>query len=257
MQMQDRDRQSDKHADIALFTQSLFRRLPARYDALAYLLSFGQDRRWRAAVVDRVAAALPPSDSPSVLDVACGPAGVTLALAREIPGQVVGVDLTEAMLRRGLANVQRAGASDRVKLAVADARSLPFDDGVFDALSFSYLLRYVTDPQATVAELTRCLTPGGVIACLEFHVPPAPAARAAWWVYTRVLLPAFGLVLGGAAWLRVGRFLGPSISRHYARYPVATQVGWWEAAGLCDVQVRRMSLGGGLVMWARKPPVSR
>jgi demethylmenaquinone methyltransferase/2-methoxy-6-polyprenyl-1,4-benzoquinol methylase len=142
-----------------------------------------------------------------------------------------------------------------VKLAIADARQLPFADGAFTAVSFSYLLRYVDDPKATIAELARCVAPGGVLACLEFHVPRFGPARAAWVAYTRTLLPLLGFFLGGPAWFRVGRFLGPSISGHYARYPVAIQVGWWEAAGLRDVTTRAMSLGGGLVISARKPPV--
>jgi demethylmenaquinone methyltransferase/2-methoxy-6-polyprenyl-1,4-benzoquinol methylase len=61
-----------------------------------------------------------------------------------------------------------------------------------------------------------------------------------------------GLLTGGPEWWRVGRFLGPSISEHYRRYPVEWHVQAWQEAGLVDVQVRRMSLGGGLVMWARK-----
>ena len=253
MQTQDRDRRRGTHADRVAFTRSLFHRLPARYDTLAYLLSFGQDRRWRAAVVQRIAASVPASVPASVLDVACGPAGVTLALARALPGRIVGVDVTETMLRQGLHNVRRAGDAGRVKLAVADAQQLPFADGTFDALSFSYLLRYVEDPKATIAELARCVAPGGTLASLEFHVPGFRPARVAWWVYTRAILPLLGLLLGGPAWFRVGRFLGPSISHHYGNHPLAAQVGWWEAAGLRDVRTRRMSLGGGLVMWASKP----
>jgi demethylmenaquinone methyltransferase/2-methoxy-6-polyprenyl-1,4-benzoquinol methylase len=236
--------------DLNRLARSLFHGLPQRYDTLAYLLSFGQDRRWRAAVVDRVAAAAPKL----VLDVACGPAGVTLAIARATDAQVVGVDLTAEMLRQGVRNVQAAGLSDRIKLVIARAEDLPFADSTFDAVSFSYLMRYVDDPAATIAELARCVKPGGAIACLEFHVPPWRPARAVWAGYTRVGLPLLGLLTGGSAWYRVGRFLGPSISNHWARHPVAAQVAAWRAAGLRDVGVRPMSFGGGIVMWATKSP---
>ena len=74
----------------------------------------------------------------------------------------------------------------------------------------------------------------------------------AWWAYTRLVLPAGGLALGGPEWYRVGRFLGPNISAHYRRYPVAWTVGAWEKAGLTDVGTRVMSLGGGLVMWGTR-----
>lgn len=226
----------------------LFRDLPSRYDTLAYLLSFGQDRRWRAAVVDRIAAASPKT----VLDVACGPAGITLAIARATDARLVGVDLTEEMLYRGVINVREAGFTDRIKLAIAQAEALPFADESFDALSFSYLLRYVDDPAATIAEMARCVAPGGVIASLEFHVPQWSPARVAWWVYTRFLLPALGFLTGGPAWYRVGRFLGPSISNHYERFPINAHIDAWRAAGLRDIGVRFMSFGGGVVMWGTK-----
>jgi demethylmenaquinone methyltransferase/2-methoxy-6-polyprenyl-1,4-benzoquinol methylase len=228
----------------------LFAGLAARYDRLAFLLTFGQDRRWRRAVVDRAAAAAPAR----VLDVATGPAGVALAVADRIGADVVGVDLNEPMLRAGVAAVRRAGRAGQVRLALARAEDLPFADGTFDAVTFSYLLRYVDDPAATVAEMARCLRPGGVLASLEFHVPPNPAWRALWWLYTRCALPPLGAVTGGPAWFRVGRFLGPSISVHYRRHPVDDHLAAWRAAGLCDVEARVMSLGGGLVMWGRKEP---
>jgi demethylmenaquinone methyltransferase/2-methoxy-6-polyprenyl-1,4-benzoquinol methylase len=114
------------------------------------------------------------------------------------------------------------------------------------------LLRYVAEPESTLAELARVVRPGGTVASLEFAVPPNRFWWAAWWLYTRAVLPVAGAVLGGRAWLDVGRFLGPSISDHYRRYPVDWTVAAWQRAGITDVGVRRMSLGGGLVMWGRR-----
>jgi demethylmenaquinone methyltransferase / 2-methoxy-6-polyprenyl-1,4-benzoquinol methylase len=230
------------------FARSLFEPLPSRYDTLAYLLSFGQDRRWRAAVVDQVARSAPAT----VLDVACGPAGVALAIADATRARIVGVDLTEEMLRQGLRNVRRVGRSERVKLAIAQAEALPFADDAFDAVSFSYLLRYVDDPPATIAEIARCAKPGATVACLEFHVPRWKPAHVVWWFYTRLILPLLGFLTGGLAWYRVGRFLGPSITDHYTRFPVAAHVEAWRRAGLRDIGVRYMSFGGGVVMWGKK-----
>lgn len=228
--------------------RTVFAGLPAQYDRLAYLLSLGQDRRWRHAVVSRVAAASPRL----VLDVATGPAGIALAIAARTGADVVGVDLNEPMLRAGLPRVRRSATGGRVRLAAGRADQLPFPDGTFDAVSFSYLLRYVDDPAATIAELARCLRPGGTLASLEFNVPPAPVWRLAWWSYTRLALPVLGALAGGPAWYRVGRFLGPSISAHYRAYPLAAHVAAWRAAGMTDVGTRLMSVGGGLVMWGRK-----
>jgi demethylmenaquinone methyltransferase/2-methoxy-6-polyprenyl-1,4-benzoquinol methylase len=70
-------------------------------------------------------------------------------------------------------------------------------------------------------------------------------------LYTRLVLPAAG-ALAGRAWFRVGRFLGPNISQHYRRHPLAATVAAWRDAGIVDVEFKLMSLGGGVVMWGRK-----
>jgi demethylmenaquinone methyltransferase/2-methoxy-6-polyprenyl-1,4-benzoquinol methylase len=230
------------------FAQHLFTPLPARYDRLAELLSFGQNGRWRRAMVDQVE----PSAGRVVLDVASGTAGVAIQLARRTTARVVGIDLTEQMLRQGQRNVRQAGLARRISLLTGRAEQLPFPDASFDALTFTYLLRYVEDPQATLAELARVVKPGGTVASLEFNEPPTPFWRAAWWLYTRTALPLGGLLTGGREWLAVGRFLGPNISAHYRRYPVTWTVAAWQQAGFTDVGVRVMSLGGGLVMWGTR-----
>jgi demethylmenaquinone methyltransferase / 2-methoxy-6-polyprenyl-1,4-benzoquinol methylase len=230
------------------FAQDLFTPLPARYDALAEVLSFGQNGRWRRAMIDRV---LPASDG-IILDVASGTAGVAISLARRSGAKIIGVDLTEQMLHRGQRNVAKAAQAERVSLVTGRAEQLPFPDASFDALTFTYLLRYVDDPQATLSELARVVKPGGRIASLEFCSPPAPFWHAAWWLYTRTLLPAGGLVTGGRYWLEVGRFLGPNISAHYKKYPVDWTVKAWRKAGITDVGTQLMSLGGGLIMWGTR-----
>lgn len=234
------------------FARSLFDGLPTRYDRLAELLSMGQNRRWRAAMVDAVAVSHPGS----VLDVATGPGGVAVQLAQRTGAHVTGVDLTPEMLRQAARTVVRRRLPGRIALVQARGEQLPFPDATFDACTFTYLLRYVTDPGATVAELSRVVKPGGVLANLEFAVPAGLLWHPLWLLYTRLLLPLAGLAAGGREWFEVGRFLGPSISAHYRRYPLDWHVRAWEAAGLRDVTVRRMSVGGGLVMWARKPPAA-
>lgn len=229
--------------------QELFDGLPDRYDRLAELLSFRQNARWRRVMCDRVVA----SGAPLVLDVASGTAGVAIQLARRSSAQIVGLDLTEQMLRRGQANIEHAGLRGRVALSAGRSERLPFRDATFDALTFTYLLRYVADPMATLEELVRVLKPGATMANLEFLVPPNRFWRGWWWLYTRFVLPAAGWVTGGREWWEVGRFLGPSITNHYRAHPLTWHVEAWEQAGLTDVGFRVMSLGGGLVMWGTKP----
>ena len=240
------------------FAQRLFTPLPSRYDRLAEILSMGQNGRWRRAMVGQIAPAADGQERGQerghavVLDVASGTAGVALQVAARTGARVVGVDLTEGMLRQGHANVADAGMGHRIALVTGRAERLPFPDASFDALTFTYLLRYVDDPQATLTELARVLKPGGTMASLEFCVPPTGFWRASWVLYTRVILPAGGLLLGGPAWLRVGQFLGPNITGHYRRYPVPWTVEAWRRAGFTGVGTRTMSLGGGLVMWGQR-----
>jgi demethylmenaquinone methyltransferase/2-methoxy-6-polyprenyl-1,4-benzoquinol methylase len=156
------------------------------------------------------------------------------------------------MLRQGQRNVADARMGDHIRLVAGRAEQLPFDDAAFDALTFTYLLRYVNDPEATLRELARVVKPGGRVASLEFMLPPSRFWRFWWWLYTRLLLPAGGLLTGGREWYEVGRFLGPSISGHYRRYPLPWTVEAWRRAGFTDVGARVMSLGGGLVMWGTR-----
>ena len=222
----------------------LFRGLPQRYDALSAALSFWQDPRWRRALVGAVA----PRAGDRVLDVATGTGMVAAELLSRADCSVVGIDQSAEMLAAARA---RFAGEPRVELIEGQAEALPFAGESFDALTFTYLLRYVDDPAATMLELARVLRPGARIASLEFGVPPWPPARAAWRLYTAIGLPVLGRV-ASREWFEVGRFLGPSIRGFYERHPLEQIVGYWRRAGLEDVQVRRMSLGGGVIMAARK-----
>ena len=216
----------------------LFGPLGPTYERTAALLSFGQDPRWRRFLVSRI----PPGAR--VLDVATG----TGAVAKELLARgctVVGVDQSPGMLAEA-----RRALDGRVELVEASAEHLPFADASFDALTFTYLLRYVEQPGATLRELARVVRPGGAIASLEFGLPRG-LARPAWELWTRVGLPLAGRALS-PAWQEVGRFLNGSIREFHARYPLRAQVELWRAAGVEDVRLRPMSLGGGVVIWGRK-----
>jgi demethylmenaquinone methyltransferase / 2-methoxy-6-polyprenyl-1,4-benzoquinol methylase len=222
----------------------LFEELPARYDELAAALSFFQDPRWRRAMVAAVGA----GPEQRVLDVAAGTGLVSRALVERYGCRVVALDQSAPMLARAGAKLAADPAlAERIELVEGQAEALPFGDAEFDHLTFTYLLRYVDDPAATLRELARVVRPGGRVACLEFCLP-----RGAWlWLwrlYTRVGLPALGR-LASRQWFEAGRFLGPSIEGLYRDYPLQRQLRMWEEAGIGGVTARRMSLGGGVVIW--------
>lgn len=230
------------------FAEVLFEGLPKRYDRLAEFLSLGQNSRWRHELVRHIARFQPER----VLDVATGTAGVAIALARATDARIVGVDISEPMLERGRECIRNADLDSRIRLEMARAEHLPFPDRSFDAVSFTYLLRYVADPAATLAELARVLRPGGGMASLDFLVPPDALPRLAWRGYTRLVLPAAAYALGGKPWWKVGRFLGPNIEGFYREWPAHRIFEAWRMAGMVDVESHVMSKGGGLVMWGRK-----
>jgi demethylmenaquinone methyltransferase / 2-methoxy-6-polyprenyl-1,4-benzoquinol methylase len=220
----------------------LFSGLPRQYDRMGAILSFGQDPRWRRALVEAVG----PRPDERFLDVATGTGMVAAELARVGGCQVVGVDQSEEMLDGARARL--AGAPDlaqRVSFTRAEAERLPFEDGQFDGLTFTYLLRYVDDRPAGMRELARVVRPGGRIGMVEFGVPSQPVLRTLWRVHTRIALPLLGRLVS-PAWLKVGRFLGPNIEAFHAAEPDLVRL--WRDAGIENVVLRRMSFGAGVVM---------
>ena len=219
--------------------RGLFAPLGPTYDRVGAALSLGQDPRWRRFLVSR----LPRGGQ--VLDVATGTGLVAAELLRQGFG-VTGVDQSPEMLA-----VAHRRFGGEVQLITASAETLPIDSGSFDHLTFTYLLRYVADPGATLVELARVVRPGGVVASLEFGVPQGPA-RPLWELYVRAVLPLAGRLLRHG-WQEVGDFLGGSIRDFWRRHPLQRQLEWWHAAGLRGVEVRPRSLGGAVVIWGRKP----
>jgi demethylmenaquinone methyltransferase / 2-methoxy-6-polyprenyl-1,4-benzoquinol methylase len=220
--------------------RELFAPLGPSYDRVGALLSLGQDPLWRRFLVSRL-----PRDGGHVLDVATGTGLVAAELVRR-GYRVTALDQSPEML--GVAR-RRFRAGD-VELVEGSAESLPFEDGAFDHLTVTYLLRYVDEPGATLSELARVIRKGGSLASLEFGVPRGPA-RPLWDVYVGAVLPLAGRALR-SGWREVGDFLGPSIRDFWSRYPLDRQLELWREAGIRDPEARHLSLGGGVVMWGTK-----
>ena len=219
--------------------RALFAPLGPTYDRVGAVLSLGQDPLWRRFLVSRL-----PPDRGRVLDVATGTGLVAAELLRR-GFSVTGLDQSTGMLE-----VARRRLGADVDLVESSAEELPFDDGAFDHLTFTYLLRYVDDPEAVLVELARVVRPGGTVASLEFGVPHG-LARPLWHLYVDVGLPLAGRAVS-PGWFEVGRFLGGSISDFWTRYPLDRQLALWRDAGLYGIEVRRLSLGGGVVMWGMR-----
>jgi ubiquinone/menaquinone biosynthesis methyltransferase len=219
----------------------IFSGIGATYERAGALLSFGQDARWRARLVRSLRAE--PDDR--VLDVATGTGLVARDIRERYGCEVVGLDRSSDMLSAA------AARDGHVPLVRGRAERLPFPDESFDHLTFTYLLRYVEDPAATMRELARVVRPCGRIAALDFGVPANPVLRALWRVYTTIGLPLIGRVIS-QQWASVGAFLRGSVERFNARNHPEDVERYWRDAGLEDVRAERMSFGAGVVMSATK-----
>lgn len=176
----------------------------------------------------------------TVLDVAAGTGAITRLLEAR-GARVVAFDQSIEMLRVA----QQRGAT----VVRGTAEHLPFRNTSFEAVTFGYLLRYVA-PDVAMGELARVLKPGGEIGMVEFGRPRG--FWGPWWsLYTAVMLPAAGTLIG-SGWHEVGRFLRPSIEAFDQRFAGDGLANVWRSAGLTGVRTRRVSLGGGLLMWARR-----
>lgn len=206
---------------------AMFDAVARRYDVTNTVLSLGRDRGWRRATRDAVAAA--PGDR--VLDLAAGTAVSTVELARS-GGTAVGCDFSLGMLR--------VGRGRGVPLVAGDALALPFAGGVFDAVSISFGLRNVVDPDAALRELARVTRPGGRLVVCEFSRPTWAPFRTVYLEYLMRALPALaGRVASDPA---AYGYLADSIRSWPGQADLATRV---RAAGWRDVEWR--DLTGGIV----------
>jgi demethylmenaquinone methyltransferase/2-methoxy-6-polyprenyl-1,4-benzoquinol methylase len=227
--------------------QDLFDGVAPSYDTWAQVLTFFQYLRWREFLVSRMA--LLPANL--VLDVCTGTAGVAMEIADHHDGRIVGLDVSHSMLQAGLRALEKRSLDGRVQLTQGRAEHLPFPDETFDAVVFTYLLRYVQDPDVTIRELSRVLKPGGQLLSLEFDIPEALWMRALWELHNRVVMPIMTMPVS-RSWHRMGCFLGPSISDFCKQYPVERLATIWRGNGIPLVETTRLLQGAAIVMWGTK-----
>jgi demethylmenaquinone methyltransferase/2-methoxy-6-polyprenyl-1,4-benzoquinol methylase len=227
--------------------QDLFDGVAPSYDTWAQVLTFFQYLHWREFLVSRIA----PRPENLVLDVCTGTAGVALEIADHHDGRIVGLDVSHLMLKAGLCAVEKKNLDGRVQLVQGRAEHLPFPDETFDTVVFTYLLRYVKDPAATIRELSRVLKSGGQLVSLEFGLPEALWVRALWEIYNRVVMPVMTIPVS-RSWHRMGCFLGPSISGFCQRYPVDRLAAIWRDNAIPLVETKPLLKGAAVVMWGTK-----
>lgn len=209
----------------------MFDGVARRYDLTNTVLSFGQDRWWRRCTRVAVAA----GSGERVLDLAAGTAVSTVELARG-GARCVAADFSLGMLQAG----RRAGRHRKVPLVGADALALPFTDGAFDAVTISFGLRNVADPDAALTELARVTRPGGRLVVCEFSTPTWRVFRTVYLEYLMGALPAVARRVSSNPEAYV--YLAESIQAWPDQAALAQRIA---AAGWTDVEWR--DLTGGIV----------
>ena len=219
----------------AALVQAMFDRVAPRYDLANTALSLGQDRRWR-----RVTAAAADPAGARVLDVAAGPGNVAVELLGQGATAVTALDLSFNMLHEGARRGERDARYRTITWVNGDALALPFPDASFDAVTISFGLRNVPDPEAALAEFARVCVAGGRVVVCEFADPTWRPFRFVYRRYLVGLLPRIARLVSSSA--PAYRYLADSILAWPSRAVVA---GWLEGAGFTAVTVRDLS--GGIV----------
>jgi demethylmenaquinone methyltransferase / 2-methoxy-6-polyprenyl-1,4-benzoquinol methylase len=215
----------------------VFTSVARKYDVMNDLMSLGIHRLWKRFVIDL--AAVRPGER--VLDVAGGTGDLAREFSRQAGAQglVILSDINAAMLGEGRARLADKGVVN-VPLAQANAEKLPFAEASFDCITIGFGLRNVTDKDAALRSMTRCLKPGGRLLVLEFSRPLSEPLSRVYDQYSFKLLPLMGRLVANDA--ESYRYLAESIRMHPDQ---ATLKGMMEGAGLSRVQV--YNLTGGIV----------
>jgi demethylmenaquinone methyltransferase / 2-methoxy-6-polyprenyl-1,4-benzoquinol methylase len=214
----------------AALVQAMFDQVAPRYDLANAALSLGQDAHWR-----RVTALAARPQGARVLDVAAGPGNVATELVARGADAVTALDLSYNMLAEGA----RRGHPG-ITWVNGDAQQLPFPDASFDAVTISFGLRNVPDPEGALAEFARVTKPGGRVVVCEFAAPTWAAFRTVYQRYLVGLLPQLAHVVSSSPEAYV--YLAESILAWPDRRTIAD---WIEAAGFREVLVK--DLAGGIV----------
>ncbi|TWT28311.1 demethylmenaquinone methyltransferase [Planomicrobium sp. CPCC 101110] len=165
----------------------VFEKISDNYDQMNSVISFQQHSKWRRDTMQKMQV----SPGASVIDVCCGTADWTIALAKATgeSGKVVGLDFSQNMLNVG---IEKTKDLPQVQLIQGNAMSLPFPDNSFDFATIGFGLRNVPDYRHVLSEMHRVLKPGGMIACLETSQPESLLFKPFFRLYFRFIMPVFG-----------------------------------------------------------------
>lgn len=178
--------------------ESMFNDIAGHYDFLNHFLSLNIDTRWRRKAVRWLVSSHPLTTPPSlkppqdVLDVATGTGDLAIAISRKVTGRIIGVDISEGMLKLGREKIAKKGLTKRIILQKGDSEHLDFPAGQFDAVTVGFGVRNFENLSQGLYEIHRVLKSGGKIVILEFSKPSNGLVRGVFNLYFLKILPWIG-----------------------------------------------------------------
>lgn len=168
----------------------VFRSVAGKYDLMNDAMSFGAHRIWKWFAIGQSGV----KSGDKVLDLAAGSGDLSLEFAKKVgsSGHVTMTDINEAMLEVGRKKLTNKGIVGNIDYAIVNAETLPYPDNHFDCISISFGLRNVTDKAKALAEMSRCLKPGGRMIVLEFSKPTIEWLEKAYDTYSFNVIPKLG-----------------------------------------------------------------
>jgi demethylmenaquinone methyltransferase/2-methoxy-6-polyprenyl-1,4-benzoquinol methylase len=174
----------------------LFSEIAKRYDLLNHLLSFNIDQTWRKKLVESAA----PKPGELILDVCTGTADIAIRFARnDRVGQIMGIDLTDQMLRIASRKIRSSRKADSIRLLKGDGLKLPFPDNCFDIVTIGFGLRNLGHHRKGISEMVRVLRGGGRLLILEFSPPEESLFGKVYDLYLNTVIRAVGGIVSGSA----------------------------------------------------------
>jgi demethylmenaquinone methyltransferase / 2-methoxy-6-polyprenyl-1,4-benzoquinol methylase len=166
----------------------MFNNISGKYDFLNHFLSMGIDKIWRKKSI-RFLKDIKPQ---RVLDIATGTADFALAALALKPKEIVGLDISEGMLKVGQKKIEKKGVTDVIRLVVGDSENLPFEENYFDALTVGFGVRNFEDLEKGLSEMLRVVRPEGKLIILEFSKPKKFPIKQAFGFYSKRIIPFLG-----------------------------------------------------------------
>jgi demethylmenaquinone methyltransferase / 2-methoxy-6-polyprenyl-1,4-benzoquinol methylase len=210
----------------------VFERVAPSYDLMNDVMSAGMHRLWKDAMVSRLAPPRQPRRPFRVLDIAGGTGDIAFRIATRSEGAALTVaDINGEMLAVGRERARALRLDPVVTFVEANAESLPFEGGYFDAVTIAFGIRNVPRIDLALAEAFRVLKPGGRFLCLEFSAVNVAGLDRAYDLYSFNVIPALGRIVAGDA--ESYRYLVESIRRfpNQARFAAMITAAGFERVG--------------------------